>query len=148
MSREHLAVITHVGGSTVITPLGDIGAPTHPIAPEPPGTPDQGLPGTPDRPWPRPWPRPPGAPDNSLPVEPPAPDNTLPAPPPVVGGGPAPAPPTITLPTGAFILVWVPGVGLKWAHVGAPAPDQGLPPGAPGAPDQGLPPVPPTPTPS
>jgi hypothetical protein len=118
---------------------------SHPIAPggQPPGIwpplPGQGLPGQPPGIWPSPghpshpiapggqppgvWP-PPGRPDQGLPGQPGHPDQGLP------GGAPP-----------GYILVWVPGHGWSYIHVGT-GPDQGLPGQQPGGGQPGQPPGP------
>jgi len=111
----------------VIIPL-EAGAPEHPIAPTPPGYPDQGLPVPPDYPSQGPigpppgiWPRPPGGGHPSHPIH---------RPPGIWGGGRPPVDPGYGVPGGR------PDQGLP----GGEYPSQGLPAG----PDQGLPPIPPT----
>jgi hypothetical protein len=132
--HEHLAVVTHVGNSTIITPIGDWQLPTLPKPPWMPGRPETGLPGVPDTGLPGVPGYPdqglPGHPDQGLPVEPPDIDNTLP---PAPDTGLPVEPPTIHLPIGAFILIWLAGHGLRWARIGPAHPDQGLPTPAPTA---------------
>jgi hypothetical protein len=145
--HEHLAVVTHVGNSTIITPIGDWQPPSLPKPPWMPGRPETGLPGVPDTGHPGAPGHPetglpghpdqglPGHPDQGLPVEPPDIDNTLP---PAPDTGLPVEPPTISLPIGAFILIWLAGHGLRWARIGPAHPDQGLP----------VEPAPPTPAPT
>lgn len=109
-----VALVTPLAHGLLITPLS--GHVEHPIAPggPPPSVGDHPMPTPPIAPGGPPptvgggpivppgvWP-PPGHPDHDLPLPPPSVDNTLP-------GAP---------PDGALIVVWVPGVGLKWAKLG------------------------------
>lgn len=115
---EHpfVALVTPMAHGLLITPLSgahpehpiapggpppSVGEPTFPTPPIAPGGPPPTVGGGPITP-PGVWP-PPGHPDDDLPVPPPTVDNTLPE------GKP---------PSGGLVLIWIPGVGLKWFNLG------------------------------